>query len=136
MALPRSVNVVSYNMWLIPTYGAWNLGRIDRCRDRVAGETAKLLAAAPCDLSIVALQEAWTFRIGVFYPLIWLLARLETWLLKVGGYGGAAEIAMMASSKDAPRGLPRGVLLETPPTKAPLTDARHAMAPSVSPVRV
>lgn len=93
MALPRRVNVVSWNMWLIPTYGAWNLGRIDRCRDRVAGETAKLLAAAPCDLSIVALQEAWTFRIGLFYPLIWLLARLETWLLKVGGYGGAAEPA-------------------------------------------
>ena len=56
MALPRRVNIISYNMWLIPTYGAWNLGRIDRCRDRVANEMAKLLAAAPCDLSIVALH--------------------------------------------------------------------------------
>lgn len=50
--------------------------------------------------------------------------------------GGAAEIAMLASSKGAARGVTMGVLLEKPTAKAPLTETRHAMAPSASPVRV
>jgi hypothetical protein len=75
--LPRGINVISYNLWLIPFSGAWNFGRIDRCRDRVKFETAKLAREAPSDLQIVALQEARAFRAGLACPVLWLIHKFE-----------------------------------------------------------
>ena len=86
--LPRRINVISYNLWLIPFSGAWNFGRVNRCRDRVAFECAELEREAPSDLQIVALQEAWAFRAGLAYPLLWLMHKFEAFLLGLGLCGG------------------------------------------------
>ena len=56
--LPRRINVISYNLWLIPFSGAWNFGRVNRCRDRVAFECAKLEREAPSDLVPAAYKKA------------------------------------------------------------------------------
>ena len=92
MALPKSIAVVSYNMWLIPFHGAWNLGRVFRCRDHVVSETRALLREVPdCELAIVAFQEAWAFRVGVVWPLLWLQARLEALALFALDLAGGVE---------------------------------------------
>jgi hypothetical protein len=90
--LPRGINVISYNLWLIPFSGAWNFGRIDRCRDRVKFETAKLEREAPSDLQIVALQEARAFRAGLTCPVLWLMHKFEGLLLRRGARGGVEPL--------------------------------------------
>ena len=98
--LPRRINVISYNLWLIPFSGAWNFGRVNRCRDRVAFECAKLEREAPSDLQIVALQEAWAFRAGLAYPLLWLMHKFEAFLLGLGLCGGV-EPGLWTLAKNA-----------------------------------
>ena len=58
-----TVGILSYNLWLMPFVGPYNLGRLDRCEARLRREAARLEDAG-CDLVVVCLQEAWCFRAG------------------------------------------------------------------------
>ena len=153
--LPRRINVISYNLWLIPFSGAWNFGRVNRCRDRVAFECAKLEREAPSDLQIVALQEAWAFRAGLAYPLLWLMHKFEAFLLglvpaavRTGGRtrrdalevdvaaGPAAQVAIQIIRREAQRlGLELEALAELRARErvrarnSPFADSRAGRAP-------
>jgi hypothetical protein len=94
--LPTSVVVVSQNLWLIPFKGAWMLGRSERCADGLVGAANELhdQAGRGTALVIVAVQEAWAFRAGVFWPAFWLCGRVEALLLRHRTVSGRHELRL------------------------------------------
>ena len=99
-ALPTSVALISHNLWLIPFVGAWNLGRADRCTDGLVDAANELSAQAGGDaLVIVAVQEAWAYRAGVFWPILWLWSKFEAFLLGAGWASGRREPLLLVVVK-------------------------------------
>ena len=91
--LPVSVAVVSHNVWLIPFGGAWQLGRTERCVDALVTAASELQAqtGSGTTLVIVAVQEAWAFRVGIFWPALWCASRFEALLLRHRLVSGCRE---------------------------------------------
>ncbi|KAJ1479314.1 hypothetical protein T484DRAFT_1814870 [Baffinella frigidus] len=99
-ALPTTVALVSHNLWLIPFMGAWNLGRADRCTDGLVAAANELSAQAGGDaLVIVAVQEVWAYRAGVFWPGLWLWSKLEASLMRAGWASGRREPLLLVLLK-------------------------------------
>jgi len=99
-ALPTTVALISHNLWLIPFVGAWNLGRADRCTDGLVDAANELSAEAGGDaLVIVAVQEAWAYRAGVFWPGLWLWYKFEAALLRAGWASGRREPLLLVVVK-------------------------------------
>ena len=94
MSCPSQIVAVTHNAWLIPFGGAWSLGRAARVANHIGKATRRLEIAhdRPTDrLTIVAVQEAWAFRCGPFWPLVALLARAQARLLRRGLVRGGRE---------------------------------------------
>ena len=101
MTLPNTVIIVSYNLWLIPFGGAWCLGRADRCTNALVAKANQLRpVASSSELVVVAVQEAWAFRVGIFWPLLWLLSRSESAMLRSRLVAGAHETLAHKFLKD------------------------------------
>lgn len=90
--LPNKVGIISHNLWLIPIpIAAWPLGRKTRCAanlSQAAHDT--VIAAGDKSLVIVAAQEAWAFRTGFLWILVYIWSKFEAVLLSIG-YAGAHE---------------------------------------------
>ena len=77
--------IVTHNTWLIPFGAPWMLGRAGRLIDHQCAVVQRLRDEASEDpLVIVALQELWAFRAGLFWPLLWLIGVLQSALLRAG----------------------------------------------------
>ena len=88
IALPHTVGLVSHNLWLIPIpICAWPLGRVNRCADNLSQYAATDLKPS---LVIVAVQEAWAFRTGILWIIIYIWTIIESWFLRFG-FRGAHE---------------------------------------------
>lgn len=92
VALPRTVGLVSHNLWLIPIpICAWPLGRADRCADNLSHYARQCAATAlQPTLIIVAVQEAWALRTGILWIVMYLWTMIESWFLRIG-FSGAHE---------------------------------------------
>lgn len=90
--LPTTVSIASYNLWLIPFGSPWNLGRTYRCAGALTA-AANEMASEVDDtaLQIVAVQEAWAYRVGLFWPVFWLISKLEAAVLRSGLVAGKKE---------------------------------------------
>ena len=100
--------IVTHNTWLIPFGAPWMLGRAGRLIDHQCAVVQRLRDEAPEDpLVIVALQELWAFRAGLFWPLLWLMGVLQSALLRAGLVHGGHE----------PRFLTRDLDLKSPTYK-------------------
>lgn len=98
MSCPARVRIVSWNLWLIPFGGPWCLGRvqaIERCLCRHVGSMLADPGVEDC-LVIAALQEAWAWRAGPLYPLVWLEAALQKRLLSSLFRGDREPLALRA----------------------------------------
>ena len=98
MSCPARVRIVSWNLWLIPFGGPWCLGRvqaIERCLCRHVGSMLADPGVEDC-LGIAALQEAWAWRAGPLYPLVWLEAALQKRLLSSLFRGDREPLALRA----------------------------------------
>lgn len=102
----RQVRLVSYNTWLIPFKGPMFLSRgAERCapalvaavRDLEPEPVASQGGAAVLRLALV--QEGWAFRVGVAWPLFWLLGCMEGALLRHGIVRGGQEPWAVAAIK-------------------------------------
>lgn len=92
------LNIISHNVWLIPFAGPWFLGRAARCAENTAAATAKLQqqkhvgAEGQEDvITVVALQEVWAMRAGMFWPILWICSYVEQLLLQLGIVNGGYE---------------------------------------------
>lgn len=93
------LNIISHNVWLIPFAGPWFLGRAARCAENTAAATAKLqqqkhagAAEGQEDvITVVALQEVWAMRAGMFWPILWICSYVEQLLLQLGIVNGGYE---------------------------------------------
>lgn len=99
--MPARVAVATHNLWLIPLPSCgWHLGRVERCASALAAAASELSAESGADgLTIVAVQEAWAYRVGLFWPILWLWSKLEALLLRGGLAQGGKEWAAMAVLK-------------------------------------
>lgn len=88
------LNIISHNVWLIPFAGPWFLGRAARCAENMAAATAKLQQQKQGQedvITVVALQEVWAMRAGMFWPILWLCSYVEQLLLQLGIVNGGYE---------------------------------------------
>jgi hypothetical protein len=98
--------IVTHNTWLIPFGAPWMLGRAGRLIDHQCAVVQRLSDEAPEDpLVIVALQELWTFRVGPFWPLLWLMGVLQAALLQAGLVHGGHEPLLLRIAVLAPAAL-------------------------------
>lgn len=88
--LPRSVKLISHNLWLIPLKASYDLGRVDRCGRNLL-EMTRAKTRDGEGLVLVAVQEAWAYRVGAFAPLYEGYAALERWAVGRFGLRGAGE---------------------------------------------
>ena len=91
MTLPSRVALASHNIWLIPFAGPWIFGRISRLKNFLATKSQPSADQQQVALRIVAVQEAWAFRCGPFWPLLWLWRQLEAALLRFNVVAGGRE---------------------------------------------
>ena len=98
--------IVTHNTWLIPFGAPWMLGRAGRLIDHQREVVQRLSDEAPEDpLVIVALQELWAFRVGPFWPLLWLMGVLQAALLRAGLVRGGHEPLLLRIAVLAPAAL-------------------------------
>ena len=98
--------IVTHNTWLIPFGAPWMLGRAGRLIDHQCAVVQRLRDEAPEDpLVIVALQELWAFRAGLFWPLLWLMGVLQSALLRAGLVHGGHEPLLLRIALLAPAAL-------------------------------
>lgn len=58
--MATTVGIVSYNLWLMPYAGPYNLGRVDRCGAKLRA-AARQLEADGCGLIVVCPAPAFFF---------------------------------------------------------------------------
>ena len=93
--MPKIV-VVAHNVWLIPFSAPWMFGRCERICNHQRMVVGKLRAeAGPDALMIVALQELWAFRTGPTWPLLWLVGKLQSKLLRDPRRSGGHEPVLL-----------------------------------------
>lgn len=93
--MPKIV-VVAHNVWLIPFSAPWMFGRCERICNHQRMVVGKLRAeAGPDALMIVALQELWAFRTGPTWPLLWLVGKLQSKLLRAPRRSGGHEPVLL-----------------------------------------
>ena len=88
---PSTITVVSHNLWLIPFAGAWHFGRAERCGIQLAAAAGTSFSNDAESLVVVAVQEAWAYRVGVFWPMFYCWGKLEAWLLRCKMVDGCRE---------------------------------------------
>ena len=84
----KTISILSQNLWLIPFGGAWFLGRGTRCSHHVESQAlAQASTTVTTDLTVFAIQEAWSFQAGVWYPLLYLLSLFQQCVCCLGALG-------------------------------------------------
>ena len=85
---PR-LTIVTQNCWLIPFGAPWMLGRTERLAGHQCAAVKELSDEA--ELVVVALQELWAFRTGLFWPVLRLVGAMQAALLRAGLVRGGHE---------------------------------------------
>lgn len=95
------IRIVSYNAWLLPT-APWVHNRVNSVIDRLkhALTTGFELPTGDTDgreITVVALQEAWAWRVGLTWPLHYFLYLLQSFLFRFNlVHGGHEPILLRA----------------------------------------
>lgn len=94
------LHLVTHNVWLIPFGGPWFLGRAKRCIENLGYAVDALCEASKSksseqsetlEITVIVAQEFWALRVGIFWPLLWGLAKFESFLLQQGYANGSHE---------------------------------------------